>query len=197
LGPADRPIAFEIEGLIDIQDVVTMPFPAPWARVRHFSGATILGTGTVVPILNAAELVRAAAHLPLQEPAPVQEPDVHVPVILVAEDSITTRTLERTILESAGYEVRTAVDGDEAWQKLQAEKFALLVADVQMPGVDGFALTKLIREDRELRDLPVVLVTSLESRADQERGVEVGADAYLVKGSFEQEHLLDVVRRLV
>ena len=116
--------------------------------------------------------------------------------VLVAEDSITSRMLIKGILESAGYEVRTAVDGMEAYALLRSETFDIVVSDVEMPRLNGFDLTASIRADRKLAEVPVVLVTALETREDRERGIEVGADAYLVKSSFDQSNLLEAVRRL-
>jgi two-component system chemotaxis sensor kinase CheA len=117
--------------------------------------------------------------------------------ILVAEDSITSRMLLKSILESAGYLVKTAVDGMEAYTLLRSEKFDLVVSDVEMPRLNGFDLTARIRSDHTLAELPVVLVTALESRDDRERGIDVGANAYLVKSSFDQSDLIEAVRRLV
>jgi two-component system chemotaxis sensor kinase CheA len=117
--------------------------------------------------------------------------------ILVAEDSITSRMLLKGILESAGYNVRIAVDGMEAFTLLRAERFDLVVSDVEMPRLNGFDLTTRIRADKKLAELPVVLVTALETREDRERGIDAGANAYLVKSSFDQSNLLEAVRRLI
>ncbi|MDP3617667.1 MAG: response regulator, partial [Rhodoferax sp.] len=117
--------------------------------------------------------------------------------ILVAEDSITSRALIKNILESAGYNVTTAVDGVEAYIALKAGTFDLLVSDVEMPRMDGFDLTAKVRANKQLGDLPVVLVTALESREHRERGIDVGANAYIVKSSFDQSNLLEVVGRLI
>ncbi len=117
--------------------------------------------------------------------------------VLVVDDSITARTLERKLLEAAGYRVRVAVDGMEAWNTLKTEKVNLVLSDVDMPRMDGLELTRRIREDRDLAHLPVVLVTSLESREDKERGVGVGANAYVVKSSLDGSSLLEIIRRLV
>ena len=122
---------------------------------------------------------------------------VKVNSILVAEDSITARTLLKNILEFAGYKVKTAIDGAEALSVLASESFDLVVSDVEMPRMSGFDLTAKIRSDKRLSQLPVVLVTALDSRADRERGVDVGANAYIVKSSFDQGNLLEVVRRLI
>ena len=118
-------------------------------------------------------------------------------MILVVDDSITTRTMEKNLLEMAGYRVRVAVDGVEAWALLKSEAFDLVVSDVDMPRLDGCELTARIRADRQLADLPVVLVTALESRQDKERGMEMGANAYVVKSSFDQSNLLEIIRRLL
>jgi two-component system chemotaxis sensor kinase CheA len=117
--------------------------------------------------------------------------------VLVAEDSITARTLIKNILETAGYQVATAVDGMDAFAQVRSGEFDLVVSDVDMPRMNGFELTAKIRGDRKLGELPVVLVTALESREDRERGIEVGADAYIVKSSFDQSNLLDVIRKLL
>ncbi len=104
--------------------------------------------------------------------------------------------MEKNLLEAAGYEVSVAVDGAEAWTQLKTEPVDLVVSDLDMPRMDGFELTLRIRADQALSDLPVVLVTALESREDKERGVEVGANAYVVKSSFDQSSLLEIIRRL-
>jgi two-component system chemotaxis sensor kinase CheA len=115
----------------------------------------------------------------------------------VVDDSITTRTMEKNLLEAAGYETRVATDGAEAWTLLRTEPFDLVLSDVDMPRMDGFALTERIRGDRKLGELPVVLVTALESREDKERGIEVGANAYVLKSGFDQSKLLEIIRRLI
>jgi len=104
--------------------------------------------------------------------------------------------MEKDILETAGYEVRVAVDGVEAWTAIKSEPVDLVVSDVDMPRMDGFELTARIRADQTLADLPVVLVTALESREDKERGIAVGANAYVVKSSFDQSNFLEIIRRL-
>jgi two-component system chemotaxis sensor kinase CheA len=116
--------------------------------------------------------------------------------VLVAEDSTASRMLLRGILESAGYVVRTATDGLEAFSLLRRESFDVLVTDVEMPGLDGFGLIERVRADRSLTELPVVLVTALASPEHRERGLESGANAYLVKSDLDQENLLEAVRRL-
>jgi two-component system chemotaxis sensor kinase CheA len=196
LGSADRRMAFLVDELIDLQSVVTKSLPAPLYRVQHLSGATILGTGKVITILNAANLIRTATPQ-REDPRPASSAVPAATVVLLVEDSITTRALEKNILESAGYEVRSAADGLEAWNILQHGGIDVVVSDVYMSGMDGFELTARLRSDDRLARLPVVLVTSKDSRTHRDRGVEVGADAYIVKGSFEQQNLVDAVARVI
>ena len=117
--------------------------------------------------------------------------------VLVVEDSITARTLLRGILESSGYAVATAVDGAEAFSMLENGEFDLVVSDVEMPRMSGFDLTAKIRANRKLADLPIVLVTALDSPENRERGADMGANAYIVKSSFDQSNLVEVVQRLI
>jgi two-component system chemotaxis sensor kinase CheA len=105
--------------------------------------------------------------------------------------------LLKNILETAGYRVLTAVDGIDAFTVLKTERVDVVVSDVEMPRMDGFDLTAKIRSDKAFADLPVVLVTALESREHRERGVDVGANAYIVKSSFDQSNLLEVIKRLL
>src|SRR5207302_1230961 len=117
--------------------------------------------------------------------------------ILVVDDSLTSRMLFKNILETAGYHVATAVDGLDGLTAAQSQNFDVIVSDVEMPRMDGFELTKKIRADSKLSELPVVLVTALGSREHQERGIDAGANAYVVKGSFDQGNLLEIIRNLV
>ena len=154
----------------------------------------------MVPILNVADLLRTACIL-LASPKPVQEyKPTAEPVkksILVVEDSITSRTLLKGILESAGYQVSTAVDGLEAYTLLRTKAFDLVMSDVDMPKMNGFELTEKIRADKAYAQLPIVLDTALGSQEDRERGIESGANAYMAKSSFDQSNLLEIVRRLL
>lgn len=148
-------------------------------------------------ILNPADLITSVEQADGRAPAVAASPDARPASILVVEDSITTRTLEKSILEAAGYQVRVAGDGAQGWSLLQSDVCDLAVIDVEMPAMDGFELTGRIRADPRYRDLPVVLVTSRDAPEDRDRGIEAGADAYIVKGAFDQDRLLDTVRRLI
>ena len=113
------------------------------------------------------------------------------------DDSITTRTLEKNILENRGYRVTVAVSGEEAWGLLRRTRFDLVITDVEMPRMDGFALTRAIREEERFDDMPVIIVSSLDSQENKRRGMEAGADGYIVKGDFETASLLEAVRNLI
>ncbi|MEV4282335.1 hybrid sensor histidine kinase/response regulator [Actinoplanes xinjiangensis] len=117
--------------------------------------------------------------------------------ILVVDDSLTTRMLERSILESAGYQVDLAASGEEGLEKARSGRYGLFLTDIDMPGIDGFTFVERTRADPQLAGVPAILVSSRASAADRDRGRAVGASAYVVKGEFDQEQLLDHIRRLV
>jgi CheY-like chemotaxis protein len=117
--------------------------------------------------------------------------------VLVVDDALTIRELQRSILERAGYGVVTAVDGQDALRRLAEEAVDLVLTDVEMPVMDGFALTEAIRASDEHGGLPVVVLTSRADEQDRRRGMEAGADAYLVKSAFDEHTLLTAVARLL
>lgn len=198
---ADRGrIAFGVDRVLGEQEVVVKGLGRQLRRVRNVAGASVLGTGKVVPILNSRDLAGSAVRVAAAGtgiPRGAAEEATAPGTLLVVEDSITARTLLKNILEGAGYLVRTAVDGIDALTVLKTEPVDLVVSDVDMPRLNGFELTARIRGLREFADLPVVLVTSLDSREDRERGIDVGANAYIVKSSFDQSNLLTVIRQLL
>lgn len=193
-------IAFGVDAVLGEREILVKGLGPQLPRVRNVAGATVLGSGEVAVILHPGDLVKSAVRVvaaPVRAASAETEERAVRRSVLVAEDSITARTLLRNILETAGYQVLTAVDGMDALTRLRTEPVDLVVSDVDMPRMNGFDLTGKIRADRELSDLPVVLVTSLDSREDRERGVEAGANAYIVKSSFDQSNLLEVIRRLI
>ena len=200
LGASDQKIAFSVNAILNEQEVLVKSLGRQLSRVRNVSAATVLGSGQVALILNVSDLILSAmriAGVGLVAHTQRPEDEEKTKSILVVEDSITSRMLLKNILESAGYEVQTAVDGTDAWSTLKTANFDLVVSDVEMPRMDGFELTAKIRSQENLKSLPVVIVTSLESREDRERGIDVGANAYIVKSGFEQNNLLSVVKRLL
>jgi two-component system chemotaxis sensor kinase CheA len=201
LAAAEQRIAFGVDAVLDEQEVLVKRLGPQLRRVRNIAGATVLGTGQVVPVLNVLDLLKSAVRLSAaaMRPAvmPVQPEAARGKSVLVVEDSITARMLLKHLLEAAGYQVRTALDGVDGLMQLRSGPVDVVVSDVDMPRMNGFELTMQIRSDKKFADVPVVLVTALESREDRERGLAVGANAYLVKRSFDQSDLLEVLRRLV
>ncbi|MGF2035188.1 MAG: hybrid sensor histidine kinase/response regulator [Nostoc sp. CmiVER01] len=187
-----------VDALVDEQDVLIKPQSHLLKRVRNVSGATILGTGDVCMVLNPQDLVKSARSRS-QSISSTQTRQVEPtkPTVLLVEDSIATRTQEKRILETAGYQVITAVDGLDGLNKLRSHTVDAVVSDVQMPNLDGLGLTAKIRQYQEYSELPIILVTSLASDEDKRRGAEAGANAYIIKGSFNQEALLSALKRLV
>jgi two-component system chemotaxis sensor kinase CheA len=190
--------AFAVDKLIAEREILVKALGPRLRSVRNAGGATILETGRVALILNVAELTRAAFERPGEAALAIgpAAPAARKRIIL-ADDSVTTRSLERAILEAAGYEVLIAVDGEQAFRLLQERGADLIVSDVDMPRMDGLSLCKAIRGSKRFRDLPVVLVSGLESEQDRARGGEAGADAYIVKSEFDRRDLLTTVANLL
>jgi two-component system chemotaxis sensor kinase CheA len=166
LGTGTDRIAFAVDAVIDEREVLVKRLRKPLVRVRNIAGATVLGSGHVAPILNVTDLMRSARRTAPRRAGTVAAaaPLAAVKRVLVAEDSITSRMLLKGILESAGYQVKTAVDGLDAFTQLRTGAFDILVSDVEMPRLNGFDLTARVRADRALAELPVILVTALASR---------------------------------
>ena len=201
LAASGRQMAFVVDEVVNEQEVLVKSLGKQLARVRNVAAATILGSGKAVPILNVLDMIKSAVLAPTgRTTAKTANAEQAVPRqkhVLVVEDSITARGLLKGILELAGYKVTTAVDGVDGYTQLRSGNFDIVVSDVEMPRMNGFDLTAKIRADKKLAELPVVLVTALESREDRERGIDVGADAYIVKRSFEQSNLLEIIGRLI
>ena len=201
LSATDRGVAFIIDDLVSEQELVLKSLGSELSRIRNVAGAAILGTGQVVIVLNTSDLIKNARRTRTILTEAVEgeavEPEERTHWILVVDDSLTTRTLEKNILEAAGYRVRTATDGTEAIQMLIENPCDVIVADVEMPHMNGFELAQRVKGDARWKHIPFVLVTSLDSPADRERGLRAGADAYLVKTRFDQDELLQVVEQMV
>jgi two-component system chemotaxis sensor kinase CheA len=198
-GSGDERVAFAVDRIIDEQEVLVKTLGPQLVRVRNIAGGTIIGSGKVVPIINISDLLQSCRGVVSEgrQQAPVPTESGARKAVLVVEDSITSRMLLKNLLESAGYYVRPSVDGLDALSALCEEDFDLVISDIEMPRMDGFELTTKIRGDSRLSRLPVVLVTGLESREDKERGLDVGANAYVAKSSFTQGTLLETARGLL
>lgn len=192
-------LGFLVDDILEEQEVLVKSLSKPLVRVRNVSGVTVLRTGEAVPILNVSDLVKSARRLSSKRVGAVTHREARQKKkVLVVDDTMTSRMLMKNIMEAAGYVTSTATNGAEALSALQQEHFDLVCTDVEMPRMNGLELTKRIRQDAKLSDIPVILLTSLASKEDKERGVEAGANAYFVKSSsFDQANLLEVVKRLI
>jgi two-component system, chemotaxis family, sensor kinase CheA len=183
------------DALLGQEEVVVKPLGPLLASVEGYLGAAILGDGRIALLVEPAALTRARRGAALKPPSPRP---AKAPKVLVAEDSFTVRELQRSILETAGYQVVTARHGREALALIRQDaEIAMVVTDLDMPELDGLALTRAIRADPARASLPVVIVTSRGSDEDRRRGIEAGADAYMAKRSFDQRALLATVEQLV
>lgn len=189
-----RRFAFVVDELSDECEVTIRPLEVG-QRLPLVLGAALTAAGGLATVLNAAEVVAEGLRTAPAATAPTRQSPRRC--VLVVDDSITTRTLEQHVLDAAGYETLTAVDGADAWRVLHERAVDLVVSDVEMPRMDGFALCRAIRGSSRFAKLPVVLVTALESAEQRAKGLEAGADAYLGKSSFDQRTLLDVIRQFL
>jgi two-component system chemotaxis sensor kinase CheA len=202
LALGERSIAFEVDALYSEQELVLKPLGQEIEQTRYISGAALLGTGDVIIVLDANDLLRSAMGVNLPKsrslrPVETKPAERERLRVLVVDDSITTRTLEKHILETAGFDVRVAVDGSEAWTILGEADFDVVIADVEMPKMTGLELTRQIKETAHTQHLPVVLLTSLSKPEQREAGLRAGADAYLVKSKFDQAELLQVIQAVL
>jgi two-component system chemotaxis sensor kinase CheA len=191
-------LALACEEVIGEQEVVVKPLSPLLEGVPGYLGAAILSDGAIVLVLDPANLVRQAPRVPAAVQAGAAQTDREAPKVLVVDDQFTVRELQRSILRASGYRVEVACDGREALDALSAEDdFDLVVTDLQMPEMDGLELLGAIRADPDRTSLPVIVVTSRGSEEDRKRGAQAGADAYIVKDEFDQQALLETVKRLV
>ncbi|GAM09095.1 gliding motility regulatory protein [Geobacter sp. OR-1] len=161
------------------------------------SGVTVGELNSIINVLHIPELLSQAHEIAEPAKRSSQSKEQRTTTILVVDDSLNTREIEKSILEAYGYVVVTAEDGQEAFEKTRELLYDLVITDVEMPQMDGFTLTERLRGDERYRNVPIIIVTSLEKDADKKRGITVGANAYIVKGAFDQSNLLETVRTLI
>jgi chemotaxis protein histidine kinase CheA len=200
----DRQLAWSVDRLEGETELVVKDLGSFIRRVPGVSGATIAGDGNVVCLLDLRDIADRAIGLgggPVARPVAAKKPADDgrpKPRVLVVEDSLGVRELERVILEGAGYQVECAVDGLDGASRLRdGQPVDVVISDVEMPGMTGFELTKTIRRTKGWEHVPVVIMTSLGNEDDRRMGLEAGASAYLLKGEFDQAQLVETVRRLV
>lgn len=187
--------AIGVDRLGEARSVVVRGIPQHAAGLEIIAGAAFDDDGVPQLLLAAPALVRAAAATRPHDGESTAPREL--PPLLVIDDSLTTRMLEQSILESAGYDVDLAVSGEDGLEKARHRRYGVFIVDVEMPGMDGFEFIATARADPELRAIPALLVTSRADPADKRRGKEVGARAYIVKSEFDQADLLGAIRRLL
>ena len=181
--------------VLDDREVILRSLGPHFTRQRKVMAVTLIAEGRVAPVLDIPGLIEAAkSYQPQPAAATVPRPR---PALLLVEDSVITADLERTILEQAGYDVVIAADGIDALARLAERPFDLIVADLEMPRMDGFVLLERVRGSAQYARLPVVIVTARQSLEDKRRGLALGANAYITKGTFDQNVLLDTIGRLI
>lgn len=186
--------AVGVDRVLSTATVLLRPIPA-FAEVDPIvAGAALDAEGDPQLVLDPAALVLAAG---AKRAISVQEAPQRTPIVLVIDDSLTTRMLEQSILETAGYEVHLATSAEEALEKVRTQDYDLFVVDVEMPGMDGFEFVTRVCSTPALSEIPCILVTSRSSPQDRKRGEEVGARAYVVKSEFDQAQLLQTIRQLI
>ena len=186
-------LAVGVDRVIHASEVIVHPLPAAAGRITTLAGAVFDAQGNPQLVLNPEALLVAANSVPSQripDPSPT-------PLVLVIDDSLTSRVLLQSILEAGGYKVDMAVSGEDAMAKARERHYSLFVCDVEMPGMNGFEFVSLTREYDYLLGIPSILVTTRGGADDRRRGAEAGARAYIVKGEFSKDSMLETVRSLV
>jgi two-component system chemotaxis sensor kinase CheA len=190
-----------VDAVLSEEEIQIKDLPAPADQATHFTGGFIRGDGCVSLIVNPVVLMETLVRsngedLPFFNTAavPVQQEQKK---LLIVDDSVTTRTLEKTILESQGYEVHMAVDGLDALELMKTTDVDLVVTDIKMPKMDGFTLIEEMKKSERLKEMPVIIVSSMADQKDMERGLNLGADAYIVKQKFDQKNLLEAIGQIL
>jgi two-component system chemotaxis sensor kinase CheA len=187
-----RRVALLCDRIVEEQEVVIKSLGPLLARVPGYLGAAIMPDGGIALVLDPAFVTKTARH---RRATATPDEEARQSTVLVVDDQFTVRELQRSILEAAGYDVKTARDGREALTSITSDpSVELVVTDVQMPEMDGIELLRAIRESSSL---PVVMVTAQGGEDDRRRGLEAGADAYIVKDEFDQRALIETVERLL
>ena len=193
----EEKLGLEVDEIIGREEMVVKSLPTHLQSLRMVSGVTIGERDSIINVLHVPELIRHAREI--SEPGRLRPAitEDRAATVLVVDDSMNTREIEKSILEAYGYNVVTAEDGEEAFEKTREMLYDLVITDVEMPRLDGFSLTERLRADDRYRHIPVIIVTSREKEEDKKRGITVGANAYIVKGAFDQSNLIETVRSLI
>ncbi len=202
LGEGDQLYGLVVDAFLGERELVVQPLDPRLGKVKDIAAGALMEDGSPVLIVDVEDLVRslekaAAAGTLGAVPPAAAGAGARRKRVLVVDDSLTVRELERKLLESRGYAVELAVDGMDGWNAIRTGAFDLVVSDVDMPRLDGIELTRLIKQDPRWRELPVMIVSYKDRDEDRRRGLDAGADYYLTKGSFHDDTMLNAVRDLI
>ena len=192
-----------VERFIGERTLVVLPLDPRLGKVQDISAGALLDDGSPVLIVDVEDMLRSVdkllntGRLERIDRRNRHTAEVARKRILVVDDSLTVRELQRKLLLNRGYEVAVAVDGMDGWNALRAEHFDLLITDIDMPRMDGIELVTLLRRDNRLQSMPVMVVSYKDREEDRRRGLDAGADYYLAKASFHDDALLDAVVELI
>jgi two-component system chemotaxis sensor kinase CheA len=191
--------AFRVDRLLGQRDVVFKALSALLPPLPAVAGASVEPDGSVLVVLDPPSLIERARSGARTDgfAAPAETSGAARRSVLVVDDALTVRELQRSILERAGFDVRVASDGSQALAQLAEKPSDLVLTDVEMPIMDGFALTEAIRAHPSLANIPILILSSRASDADRQRGLEAGADGYIIKSAFDEASLLGAVERLL
>lgn len=199
----DAVYGIAVERFVGERTLVVLPLDERLGKVQDISAGALLDDGSVVLIVDVEDMLRSVDKLlntgRLERIARRSQQATEAPRkrVLVVDDSLTVRELQRKLLLNRGYEVAVAVDGMDGWNALRSEDFDLLITDIDMPRMDGIELVTLLRRDTRLQSLPVMVVSYKDREEDRRRGLDAGADYYLAKASFHDDALLDAVMELI
>ncbi len=195
----DRQVGFIVDKILGDEEVFVKSLGKHLGKLKNVSGAIVMATGEVAVVLDIEDLIvhSALSLKPVTATRPLPKVKRREKRILIVEDAFSTRELEKSILETHGYVVDTAVDGLDALDRIIVSKYDLIVSDIEMPRMNGFELCRTLKKNEGFKEIPFVMVTALQKEEDKRRGMEVGAAAYIVKSGFEQTNLLDTIKRLV
>jgi chemotaxis protein histidine kinase CheA len=193
----EEKLGLMVDEIIGREEMVVKPLPAHLQNLKLVSGVTIGESDSIINVLHIPELFKRSHEITEPGRRVHQIKEDRTTTVLVVDDSINTREIEKSILEAYGYTVVTAEDGEDAFEKTREVLYDLVITDVEMPRLDGFSFTERLRADDRYRHVPIIIVTSREKEEDKKRGILVGANAYIVKGAFDQSNLIETVRSLI
>lgn len=207
LSISDGPTKYIIlaDEIIDEHECVITPLPKPLNQIEHYVGVTACGMDELVLVIDPLKILAESDFIPeikINNLGDGQSPknnkqNNHKKRILVVDDSITTRNLAINSLQAVGYITGSATNGQQALSLLEAENFDCIVTDIDMPIVNGYELTKKIKQHKKYKNTPVIMVSSYESHSDQKKGFDTGANAYLVKSQFDSKSLIETIGNLL